>query len=87
MLLRYQTSYGWRHLRKTETSHALGRGVKSAIWSKKIVRHYFHHAVYNFLVGSRRLWGRTRRLSRRVLYEVLMLRHRLGFSGRGESQP
>jgi glycosyltransferase involved in cell wall biosynthesis len=87
MLLRYQTSYGWRHLRKTETSHALGRGVKSAIWSKKIVRHYFHHAVYNLLVGSRRLWGRTRRLSRRVLYEVLMLRHRLGFSGRGESQP
>jgi glycosyltransferase involved in cell wall biosynthesis len=87
MLLRYQTSYGWRHLRKTETSHALGRGVKGAIWSRKIVRHHYHHAVYNALIGARTLWGRTRRLSRRAVYEALMLTRRLGLRRGGESRP
>jgi glycosyltransferase involved in cell wall biosynthesis len=82
MLLRYQVSYGWRHLRKTETSHALGRGVKSAVWGRKMVRHHYHHAVYNTLVGGRALWGRTRRLWRRGVYEALMLTHRLGLRGR-----
>lgn len=81
MLLRYQITYGWRHFRKTEASHAIGRGIDNTIWVKKIVRHYWHHAVYKTLVGARAAWGRARRLGRRVVFEALMLTHRLGLRG------
>jgi hypothetical protein len=85
MLLRYSLTYGWKHFRKTEASHAIGRGIDNAIWTKKITRHYWHHAVYNLLVGGRVAWGRTRRFGRRLVYEVLMLTHRLGLRGRGKA--
>jgi glycosyltransferase involved in cell wall biosynthesis len=78
MLLRYQLTYGWRHFRKTETSHAMVRSVDQVIWAKKITKHHYHHAVYNTLVGGRALWGRCRRAGRRAVYEVLVLTHRLG---------
>ena len=78
MLLRYQVTYAWRHFRKTETSHAVVRGVDQVVWAKKITKHHYHHAVYNTLVGGRALWGRCRRAWRRGVYEVLMLTHRLG---------
>jgi glycosyltransferase involved in cell wall biosynthesis len=81
MLAHYQITYGWRHFRKTEASHAIGRGIDNAIWVKKITRHYWHHAVYATLVGSRVAWGRARRLGRRGMYEALMLTHRLGLRG------
>jgi len=87
MLLRYQLTYGWRHFRKTEASHAIGRGIDNAIWVKKIVRHYWHHAVYNTLVGARAAWGRARRLGRRGVYEVLTLTHRLGLRGSRRVEP
>ena len=83
MLAQYQMTYGWRHFRKTEASHAIGRGIDNAIWVKKITKHYWHHAVYATLVGSRVAWGRARRLGRRWLYEALMLTHRLGLRGGG----
>jgi hypothetical protein len=86
MLLRYSITYGWKHFRKTEASHAVGRGIDNAIWVKKITRHHWHHAVYNTLVGARAAWGRTKRLARRGLYEALMLTHRLGLRGRGKEQ-
>jgi glycosyltransferase involved in cell wall biosynthesis len=85
MLLRYQLTYGWKHFRKTEASHAVGRGIDNVIWTKKITKHYWHHAVYNILVGSRAAWGRMRRFGRRCVYEVLMLTHRLGLRGRGKA--
>ncbi len=85
MLLRYALTYGWKHFRKTEASHAVGRGIDNVIWTKKITKHYWHHAVYNLLVGSRIAWGRTRRFGRRVVYEALMLTHRLGWRGRGKA--
>ena len=85
MLLRYQVTYGWKHFRKTEASHAVGRGIDNVIWTKKITKHYWHHAVYNTLVGARIAWGRTRRIGRRVLYEALMMTHRLGLRGRGKA--
>ena len=85
MLLRYALTYGWKHFRKTEASHAVGRGIDNVIWTKKITKHYWHHAVYNLLVGSRVAWGRTRRFGRRAVYEVLMLTHRLGLRGRGKA--
>jgi glycosyltransferase involved in cell wall biosynthesis len=81
MLAQYQITYGWRHFRKTEASHAIGRGIDNAIWVKKITKHYWHHAVYAALVGSRVAWGRARRLGRRGLYEALMLTHRAGVRG------
>ncbi|HEY1303445.1 MAG TPA: putative sugar O-methyltransferase [Vicinamibacterales bacterium] len=86
MLLRYQLTYGWKHFRKTEASHALGRGIDQVIWAKKITKHYWHHAVYNTLVGVRTAWGRTRRFGRRALYEALVLTHRLGLRGRGKAE-
>jgi len=86
MLLRYSLTYGWKHFRKTEASHAVGRGIDNAIWVKKITKHHWHHAVYNTLVGARAAWGRTRRLARRGLYEVLTLTHRLGLRGRGKAE-
>ena len=46
--------------------------------ARKLTKHHYHHAVYNTLVGGRALWGRTRRLARRAVYEALMLTHRLG---------
>jgi len=86
MLLRYQLTYGWKHFRKTEASHAVGRGIDNVIWTKKITRHYWHHAVYNTLIGARTVWGRIRRLGRRVVYELLVLTHRLGLRGRGKAE-
>jgi hypothetical protein len=85
MLLRYQVTYGWRHFRKTDTSHAVGRGISNVIWAKKMTKHHYHHAVYNTLVGARVARGRVKRAARRALYEVLMLTHRLGLRGRGET--
>jgi len=86
MLVRYQLTYGWRHFKKTEASHAIGRGIDNVIWTKKITRHYWHHAVYNLLVGSRALWGRLRRGGRRAVYELLVAMHRLGLRGRGKTE-
>jgi len=83
MLLRYQLTYGWRHVRKTAASHAIGRTISRIVWTKKLARHHFHHAVYNTLVGARAARGRIRRLARRALYGVLMLTHRLGLRGQG----
>ena len=85
MLLRYQITYGWRHFRKSEASHALARAVSNVIWTRKMIRHHYHHAVYNMLVGGRALWGQAKRAGRRVVYQALMLTHRLGLRGRGES--
>jgi len=86
MLLRYQLTYGWRHFRKTQASHAVGRGIDNVIWTKKITKHYWHRAVYETLVGARLVWGRVRRVSRRVVYEVLMITHRLGLRGSGKTE-
>ncbi|HET9271255.1 MAG TPA: putative sugar O-methyltransferase [Vicinamibacterales bacterium] len=78
MLARFQVTYGWRHFRKTSASHAIGRGLDRLVMARKLTKHHFHHAVYNTLVGGRALWGRTRRLARRAVYEALVLTHRLG---------
>ena len=84
MLLRYQVTYGWRHFRKTDASHAIGRGDEPCGLVAKMAKHHYHHAVYHTLVGARAAWGRTERLWRRAVYEVAMLTHRLGLRGRGE---
>jgi len=87
MLLLYQVRYGWRHFRKTETSHAAGRAVDRVFWAKKMVKHYYHHAVYHTLVGSRVLWARLVRTLRRALYHVLVFTHRIGLRGGGGETP
>jgi glycosyltransferase involved in cell wall biosynthesis len=81
MLLRYQLTYGWRHFRKSDTSHGINATINQVVWTRKRLRHHYHHAVYNTLVGARALWGRTRRAGRRTLYEVLMFTHRAGLRG------
>jgi glycosyltransferase involved in cell wall biosynthesis len=87
MLLRYQTTYGWRHYRKSTLSHAYGRWISHVILAKKRVKHHYHHAVYNVLVGGRRWWGLSRRAGRRALYHVLVFTHRIGIRGGGETAP
>ena len=87
MLAQYQLRYGWRHLRKSETSHAVGRTIDNAIWTKKVVRHGYHHAVYHTLVGGRVALGRLRRLSRRTIYHVLVLMYRIGLRGGSGETP
>ncbi|MBI4263004.1 MAG: putative sugar O-methyltransferase [Acidobacteria bacterium] len=84
MLAHYQVCYGWRHFRKTAASHAVGRGVDRVLWARKMVKHHYHHAVYHTLIGSRVALARLRRLTRRGMYEALMLTHRLGLRGRSE---
>jgi hypothetical protein len=84
MLLRYQTTYGWRHFRKTSASHAIGRAIDRVVFARKLARHYFHHGLYHTLVGARIARGKLKRAARRVIYEVLMLTHRAGLRGRGE---
>jgi hypothetical protein len=81
MLLRFQVTYGWRHFRKTSASHAIGRALDSVVFARKRLKHRYHHAVYNTLVGARVLAGKARRWFRRVVYEALVLTHRLGLRG------
>jgi hypothetical protein len=87
MLLRYQLTYGWRHLRKSETSHAVGRGIDNVLWMKKLTKHAYHHAVYHTLVGGRVLWLRTCRVTRRGVYHLLVFTHRIGLRRGGEDVP
>ena len=87
MIAQYLFSYGWRHFRKSETSHGFARAVSRTLFAKKLAKHYFLHGLYHALVGSRLLWGRTRRVARRALYHALVLTHRLGLRGRGEAAP
>jgi glycosyltransferase involved in cell wall biosynthesis len=76
LIAQYQFTYASRHFRKSETSHAFGRAVKRAVWTKKITKHHYHHAVYNTLVGLRALRGRARRARRQAVYELLVAWHR-----------
>jgi glycosyltransferase involved in cell wall biosynthesis len=85
MLLRYQLAYGWRHFRKSDTSHRINAAINAVVWLRKRLRHRYHHAVYDTLVGARALWGRVRRARRRIVYEVAMYTHRLGLRGRGQT--
>jgi hypothetical protein len=87
MLIAYQLRYGWRHLRKSETSHAAGRAINRAIWIRKMAKHYYHHAVYHTLVGSRVAWARTARTVRRGVYHLLVFTHRIGLRGGNQGTP
>lgn len=77
MVLLYQLTYTWRHVKKTETSHRIGRGVDNAHWVKKVIKKAYHQSVYWTLVKGRRMWGLTRRQFRRAVYETLMAMHAL----------
>lgn len=87
MIAQYLVTYGWRHFRKSATSHWFARTVSRMLFAKKLAKHYVLHALYHALVGSRILWGRTRRLGRRAIYHVLVLTHRLGLRRGEETTP
>ena len=78
MIATYVIASTWRATRKTETSKRVGRGVDRVHFAKKLVKKAFHHAVYYTLVGGRKLVGKSRRASRKALYEILMFTHRAG---------
>lgn len=60
MLRRYQLTYGWRHVKKTDTSTAIGRGIERVIYGWKMLKHYYRHAVYHVLVAIHGAWDRIR---------------------------
>jgi hypothetical protein len=62
MLAHYQIRYGWRHFRKTRSSHALGRAFDGVVRGRKAAKHHLLHAVYHTLVGSRVALGKARRV-------------------------
>jgi hypothetical protein len=78
MIATYVAASASRATRKTETSKSIGRGVDNVHFAKKLVKKAFHHAVYYTLVGARKLAGKSRRVSRKALYEILMFTHRAG---------
>jgi glycosyltransferase involved in cell wall biosynthesis len=78
MIGTYVIASGWRAIRKTETSKSVGRGVDNIHFVKKLVKKAFHHAVYYTLVGARIVAAKTRRATRKAVYEILMLTHRTG---------
>jgi len=78
MIATYVIASTWRATRKTETSKRVGRGVDHVHFAKKLVKKAFHHAVYYTLVGGRKLAGKSRRATRKAVYEILMFTHRTG---------
>jgi hypothetical protein len=82
MIATYVIASGWRATRKTDTSKSIGRGVDNVQFVKKLGKKGFHNAVYYTLVGGRMVFHKTRRVTRRVIYEVLMFTHRAGLRGR-----
>ena len=78
MIATYVVASAWRATRKTETSKSIGRGVDNVHFAKKLVKKAFHHAVYYTLVGARKVAGKSRRVSRKAVYEILTFTHRAG---------
>jgi glycosyltransferase involved in cell wall biosynthesis len=78
MLGEYVFASAWRSIRKTETSKSIGRGVDNVHFVKKLVRKTFHHAVYYTLVGARTIAAKSRRATRKAVYQFLMFTHRTG---------
>ena len=78
MIATYVLASGWRATRKTETSKSIGRGVDNVHFVKRLVKKGFHHAVYYTIVGARMVVAKTRRATRKAVYEVLTFAHRAG---------
>jgi glycosyltransferase involved in cell wall biosynthesis len=78
MIAEYVFASGWRSIRKTDTSKSIGRGVDNLHWVKKLVKKAFRHAVYYTLVGARTVVAKSRRATRRAVYQFLMFTHRTG---------
>jgi len=78
MIAEYVIASGWRSIRKTETSKSIGRGVDNLHFVKKLVKKAVHYAVYYTLVGARTLAARSRRITRKAVYQFLMFTHRTG---------
>jgi glycosyltransferase involved in cell wall biosynthesis len=78
MIALYLFTYGWRHFRKSETSHWFARAVSRTLFAKKLAKHYVLHAVYHALIGFRTFRGHARRKIRLGVYHVLVFRHRAG---------
>ena len=78
MIAEYVLASGWRSIRKTETSKSIGRGVDNLHFVKRLVKKAFRHAVYYTLVGARTLVAKSRRATRKAVYQFLMFTHRTG---------
>jgi glycosyltransferase involved in cell wall biosynthesis len=76
LLLRYQAGYLGRHVRKTEASHAMERGIGRAVRARKFVAWSWRYLAHETVLGLRAAWGRMRRRRRRVVYAALTSIHR-----------
>jgi glycosyltransferase involved in cell wall biosynthesis len=75
MLVTYQLTYSWRHVKKAETVHRIDQWYEKALWVRKIIKRTYHRAVYWTLVEGRRQWGLSRRQVRKGIYETLVAMH------------
>jgi hypothetical protein len=74
MAFLYGVTYTWRHVKKSETSHRIGRGVDNVHWVKKVIK----KSSASLSTGScewTHAWGHVRRQSRRAVYETLVTLH------------
>jgi glycosyltransferase involved in cell wall biosynthesis len=78
MIVEYVLASGWRSIRKTETSKSIGRGVDNLHFVKKLVKKAFHYSVYYTLVGARTVAAKSRRVTRKAVYQFLTFTHRTG---------
>jgi hypothetical protein len=51
MLRQLQLAYGWRHVRKTDTSTAIGRGIERVVYARKLAKQKLLLGVYHTLVA------------------------------------
>src|SRR4029077_17701099 len=82
MVATYVVASAWRATRKTDSSKSIGRGVDNVHFVKKLLKKGMRHAVYYTLVGARAAASKIRRVTRKVVYEILVLTHRAGLRGR-----
>ena len=66
MLRQLQLAYGWRHVRKTDTSTAIGRGIERVVYARKLAKQKVLLGVYHTLVAMHAAIDRLKGSSKRA---------------------
>ena len=66
MLRQLQLAYGWRHVRKTDTSTAIGRGIERVVYARKLAKQKVLRGVYHTLVAMHAALDRFKGSGRRA---------------------
>ena len=76
-------SFSWGQSNSGTAGKGGGSGAGKVVaqdlhFVKKLVKKAVHYAVYYTLVGARTLAARSRRITRKAVYQFLMFTHRTG---------